>query len=453
MKSLRMFVLIAIALFSFSPLCLEQALAAEPLRIAVDYARFRGDDSNVYVEFYYSIPARLLTYTPDSAGLKAMAEVTLMINRGDSTVNASRWLVPHTVRDSSRLSSAMNLVGLSSVMIPPGSYSVRMNVLDRNNEARRDSVVFKLPIAMPDKQKLVLSDVELATSIRQGSKGSQFFKNTLEVVPNVEGVFSENQNCFIYAEVYNILAAGDSGDYVLKTAVYDGLGREIISREKPKKRAGESSVIADNIVTENLRTGTYTLMLSLQDSTGNVMSSSGKKFFIYNKALGIDSSMLALKFFVPAEEFAGMSEEDLNREFQWAKYEANGAEKDQFAALAGIDSKKKFLQEFWSRREPGKRTEYLNRVRHSNNFYRYFGMDGYRTDRGRVYITYGQPDDYDRHPNESDTRPYEVWYYNSIQGGVIFVFELRQSGGDYELVHSTHRNELHDPAWSQYSPK
>jgi hypothetical protein len=77
------------------------------------------------------------------------------------------------------------------------------------------------------------------------------------------------------------------------------------------------------------------------------------------------------------------------------------------------------------------------------------GKKGYRTDRGRVYIVYGAPDDVERHPNESESRSYEIWTYNNVQGGVIFVFLQRDVSGDYELVHSTHRSELHDENWQR----
>ena len=72
-----------------------------------------------------------------------------------------------------------------------------------------------------------------------------------------------------------------------------------------------------------------------------------------------------------------------------------------------------------------------------------------RPTRGRVVIMYGTPDDIERHPSETETRPYEIWSYNNIQGGVIFVFVQRNTAGDYELVHSTHRNELHDENWDR----
>jgi len=64
-----------------------------------------------------------------------------------------------------------------------------------------------------------------------------------------------------------------------------------------------------------------------------------------------------------------------------------------------------------------------------------------------VFIVYGPPDEYDRHPSEVDSKPYEVWYYHGIQGGVEFVFVDRTGFQEYILVHSTHRNELRDDAW------
>ena len=92
----------------------------------------------------------------------------------------------------------------------------------------------------------------------------------------------------------------------------------------------------------------------------------------------------------------------------------------------------------------GVREEYLSRVSYANTNFRVLGRDGFKTDRGRVMILYGQPDDVDRHPNETEMRPYEVWSYNNIQGGVIFVFVLRNAAGDYELVHTLEGTGVHN---------
>jgi GWxTD domain-containing protein len=296
-----------------------------------------------------------------------------------------------------------------------------------------------------------LSDLELATSIRRGQEGSPFYKNTLEVIPNVEGIFSEEQRCFLYAEAYNLLVDEKEGNYFVRTGVYDAAGREVISRERPRKRLRESSVSVDNISVSQLRSGTYTLAMALLDSVKNVVSSSGKKFFVYNPTLGIDSTLLSLDRSLALNEYSTMEEPEIDQEFAWVRYAATEDEKDQYEQLQGTESKGKFLAEFWRRRPLGLKEEYLKRVATANRDFRVLGRQGYKTDRGRVHILYGPADDYDRHPNETNSRPYEIWTYHSIQGGVIFVFVQRQSGGDHELVHSTHRNEISDQNWQRFA--
>lgn len=423
----------------------------EPLRLRVDAARFRGDEQSVYVEVYYSFPQAGLLYRADSTVFTGGVDLSVSVALRDSMVYADRWLVPHILSDTSKLSAGTNLVGVANFPLGPGDYRLKVLGRDRNDASRKDSVVLRLPIRLPDKENVSLSDLQLASSIGAGSKGTPFYKNTLEVIPNVEGVYTQDQRCYYYVEAYNLLTGSDRSDYVVRSVVFDAVGREVISREKPKKRLNESSVIVDNVTAAKLRTGTYTLALALVDSSRKVMASAGKKFYVYNPTLGIDSTLLTLSKAAVVNDYTTMDEQGMDTEFSWSRYEASESEKDQYNKLKGDEAKRKFLSDFWRRRQLGLKEEYLKRVAYTNANHRILGREGYKTDRGRVYIVYGPPDDYDRHPSDSDTRPYEIWTYNSIQGGVIFVFVLRQSGGDYELVHSTHRNELHDENWGRFA--
>jgi GWxTD domain-containing protein len=185
------------------------------------------------------------------------------------------------------------------------------------------------------------------------------------------------------------------------------------------------------------------------DTTQKTLISTGKKFFVYNPTLGVDSTLLTAAANLPLQAYVGMGEQDLDREFDESRYAALDAEKSQYEELEGADAKRNFLTEFWRRRPAGLRETYMARVEYANRAFGIMGRKGYRTDRGRVHIVYGPPDDIERHPSETETRPYEIWSYNNIQGGVVFVFVLRNSGGDHELVHSTHRNELRDDNWDR----
>ena len=424
--------------------------AAERLRVTADISRYRGsDDENIHVEIAYALPEGGLTYKPDSAGLSGMADLTLSVQRKDSLVYADRWLVPHTIQDSSSLSRGMNLIGLYKLQLPEGEYLFKLLSRDANDPLRRDSLTARIPIHRFDTNAPVLSDVAMASTIRQGVKGGLFYKNTLDVVPNVGSLYTEDQKVFYYCEAYSLLAGNDTSGFVVRTNVYDAVGKEIISRDRPKRRLAESSVIVDQFGVKNLRTGSYTMMVSLVDTANKVLASSGRKLFVYNPTLGVDSSLLASSSSLPLPQYVSMDSTELDREFAWAKYEAMDDEKVQYASLTGTQAKSKFLSEFWRHRQPGRRDEYLSRVAYANANFKIMSREGYRTDRGRVMIMYGPPDDVERHPSETESRPYEIWSFNNIQGGVIFVFVLRNAAGDYELVHSTHRNELHDENWDR----
>ena len=424
---------------------------SEPLRLAIDYARYRGNnDSTVFVEVYYSFPERSITYKPDTSGYKGFLDLTFLFRRGDSTAAADRWLVPHIIPDTTQIARGMNLVGVYKIMLDSGSYALTVIGRDRNAASRTDSLTMRLPIKPAGTARVSLSDIEFASSIRpDAQQGGTFYKNTLDVVPNATGIFSDAQPGFIYAESYNLLAGDDKSDYTLRLSVFDAVNREVVSRDKVKKRTVDASVIVDNLNVHKLRSGTYTAVLIIADSTGKAIAATGKKFYVYNPRLGVDSTLMNAGSAMPLGVFMSMEEPELDREFRWLRYEAQDVEKSQYASLSGVDAKRKFLSDFWRRRSPEMREEYLKRVAYANANYAAMGREGYRTDRGRVYIMYGPPDDNERHPNESDMRPYEIWSYHNIQGGVIFVFVQRSSTSEYELVHSTHRNELHDENWDR----
>jgi GWxTD domain-containing protein len=422
----------------------------EPLRIALDLARFRGSDNgHTMVELYYSFPRLGITYIPDSSGFAGAGDISVWVKQKDSVIQADRWLVPHTIRDSASVIRGTSLVGIHTFQVRAGEYQVKVLLRDRYDAKRRDSLLLRVPIRVIDSSRTDVSDIELATSIRQGSNGGTFYKNTLDVVPNVGGLYTEEQRCFYYAEAYNLLNSADRSDFTLRTVVADAVGKEVISRDRARKRVGESSVIVDQFSAENLRSGTYQLTLVVLDSSHKPLASSARKFFVYNSHLGVDSSLLTGGMSMPMVEYMSMDEAELDRESRWCKYEMSEAEKGQFGGLKGVEPKRKFLSDFWRRRPIGLRDEYLARISYANANYQVLGREGYRSDRGRVYVVYGAPDDIERHPNETDMRPYEIWQYNNLQGGVIFVFVQKNSGGDYELVHSTHRNELRDDNWDR----
>ncbi len=76
------------------------------------------------------------------------------------------------------------------------------------------------------------------------------------------------------------------------------------------------------------------------------------------------------------------------------------------------------------------------------NFTSSNAMSAADTDRGRVYIKYGSPDDIE-HRSSVDDKSSEIWHYRQY----IFIFRDPNGLGVYRLMHSTYPGELYNPDW------
>jgi len=149
-----------------------------------------------------------------------------------------------------------------------------------------------------------------------------------------------------------------------------------------------------------------------------------------------------------------MADEELDDLFNKSKYIATSADFDKFEKINTTEGKREFLYNFWKDKDNDVSTpvnefyrNYFSRVNLSTQRYGSLSRVGWKSDRGRVFIIYGDPSEIERYPNQVDTKPYEIWYYNELEGGVMFVFGDLTGFSDYTLLHSTLRGELRDDNW------
>jgi GWxTD domain-containing protein len=109
--------------------------------------------------------------------------------------------------------------------------------------------------------------------------------------------------------------------------------------------------------------------------------------------------------------------------------------------------KRRFLRQVFRRRNPAAAdtaiAEFLRLVAYVNSTFRESGVgsvSGWATDRGRIYLRNGRPDEVLRRPSAAP-RPYEVWKYT--RGRVrYYLFWDRTGLGNYELVGT---NDVREP--------
>ncbi len=131
-------------------------------------------------------------------------------------------------------------------------------------------------------------------------------------------------------------------------------------------------------------------------------------------------------------------------------------EKQAFKRLKTDEERQQFVEAFWLRRDPTPDTEeneykeeHYRRIAYANDHYA-SGIPGWKTDRGRIYIAYGPPDEIDSHPSggsyerpyeegggETSTYPFEDWRYRYIENvgtNVIIEFVDTTMSGEYHIA-------------------
>jgi GWxTD domain-containing protein len=133
-------------------------------------------------------------------------------------------------------------------------------------------------------------------------------------------------------------------------------------------------------------------------------------------------------------------------------------ERKAFKKLQTDEEREQYIEAFWRRRDPDPDTEeneykeeYFERIAYANEHFA-SGIPGWKTDRGRIYIMFGKPDEKETHPSggsyqresyegggSTTTYPFERWFYRYIEGvgsGVEIEFVDPTGSGEYRIARS-----------------
>jgi len=137
-------------------------------------------------------------------------------------------------------------------------------------------------------------------------------------------------------------------------------------------------------------------------------------------------------------------------------YIISDEEKSVFKNLKNEEERESFVEQFWARRNPDPRSpdnafkeEHYRRIAYANQHFT-SGVPGWRTDRGRIYIMYGKPDELESHPTggsyarpfyegggTTSTYPFEKWWYRHIEGvgdDIEIEFVDKSLTGEYRMA-------------------
>jgi len=115
-----------------------------------------------------------------------------------------------------------------------------------------------------------------------------------------------------------------------------------------------------------------------------------------------------------------------------------------FKRLTSDAERETFIEQFWLKRDPTPGTlknelkeEHYRRIAYANERFQ-ASEPGWKTDRGRVYIIFGPPDEIESHPaGGQGAYPHEIWRYRSIPNvgeNIEMEFVDKSMTGEYRLT-------------------
>ena len=369
------------------------------------------------VDIYVQVPYPEISFVREGEQYSGRFEIsaTVFSQEKQELWQKSQLVELHLKDFSQTVSNRFFSLKQFSTDLVPGKYELFVQVTDQESKKVETS---KRSIVVKDfgNDTLVLSDVMFVH--RMTFDGTR--KN---IVLNLTGMISKEQTSFyLFFEVYN-RAQIDSVQLICK---FINPKQEIVAqRTKRELLAGYRTQIIWQIDTLSIVPDQYVLIV---EAAGNSKADSGKSFRA-SVSRGCIIRMKNMPMIIT----------DIDKATEQLRYIAKGNEIDYIKEAATPDEKQKRFLEFWSKHNPDPKSsynqlmeEYYSRVEYANKNYANY-MEGWKTDRGMVLIQLGPPQNIERHPFDSDNKPYEIWYYYNQNREFMFIDET--GFGDYRLLY------------------
>jgi GWxTD domain-containing protein len=366
------------------------------------------------IEVYIQIPYKELHFLKIGDQYLANYEATVQVLTKDRDQVAERsWKNEVSVTDFNLTTSDKRFsLAHQSLDVTPGQYEIDVEIYTPENQ-KRTTQRKSLLVTDFGKDELSFSDIMLLSRLTKT-------KERMEVVPNVSGTFTRNSgSIYLLFEAYHV---SPIDSLFVVSRIYDA-EKKVVWRKEQAEPPSESKIqVFTKVDSMTFPAGTYVVVVEG-----------------FNARAGTSPALKA----TTSRRFAVMWEDipptivDIDKAIDEMRYVATNEELDSLQAGKTLDERRKRFLAFWDKRNPDPTSgrnplleEYYRRVDYANKaFTRY--LDGWKTDRGMVYIRLGPPDNIERHPFEMGSKPYEIWYYYNLNRECIFV---DYSGfGDYRL--------------------
>ena len=392
------------------------------IRFGLDTALFNYTGSETLgLEIYEQLDLDQLSVDQDS--IVNFTTTLAMISESGDTTAFDHW------NSETLWAPGRSIVNSTVLPLIPGNYSLVVTITDTGN-GKQGVVTRDLTVESVG----VLSEIELARALvpAPAESTNPLRKGEYLVFPAADGSYllPEEHMAYYYVEIYNLGGSSVQIQGRLETSSGETVfARPWVTIVIPEE--AEAVGLVDSLDLRVARnSGLYTVVFGIvaQHDTLEV-----------SKHLIVGRNLESEDVFID-DALAEFDEIQFPDHFRLI---LSHTETDIYDSL-DEDAMLRFYIAYWQG-APQQRQQFEQRCEESNR-YASIHRESWRTDRGRVYVIYGPPDDIESELFQGEHVPYEIWYYYG-GGNDSFVFADRSGTGDYEQVYSSIEGEVSYTNW------
>lgn len=410
-----------------------------------------------YVEINLEVAGESVAYRlVDSVQAQAAVSVLILIKQGEDVVNYEKY----TLR-SPLVRHAQSLLDVKRLRVPNGTYTLDITVQDLQAENNRFS--YQKPLVVNVPTQLYMTEVQLLRSFRSETGESVFAKNGfyMEALPYAFYDRAATTLNF-YAEIYNSQTLPADKSYLVRYFIEEaaavGSGR-MLSAGAQRKRPAPIDAVLVQMDIKGLPSGNYVLTVELRNAVNELLTMHQVPFQRSNPFLQepvLTDSLVATQFVQQLDstqlQYSLRAISPLFTSGDDSEMLKNVLKSGEVKAMRFFLFRH-FLRQDVNRPEQAYR-QYMEVAKAVQERFHSGFRYGFETDRGRMYLRYGKPDDLVHVEDDPNAPPYEIWvYYNfpkTRQKNVKFLFyNPTLAGEDYVLLHSNARGETNNPRWER----
>lgn len=384
-----------------------------PVNFFVDVAGYKSKiPDKTRMDFFIQVPYSSVQFVKRDDGFYAGYNITLTFTDQSKTniLFETNWKEKIRSNDFAQTLSNNNFnFSYKTYDLKPGKYYVKCIVEDSDSKKSSFRNINLTVRSIND--TLGISDIMYIADIIKDSTGEK-------IVPNISAsVTNESKKISFYFDIYSNKDQQVFLEYNLDDAKKDSTFKQT----DPQNLKTGSNTIKHTFNSLNLKPGIYTIKVILKDKDWKEITSVEK--ILYSKIYGVPINITDIQKAVDQMLYIASPQE--------LSYIKNAKDNEEML--------ERFLA-FWDKHKPDKNSEenpiqaeYYRRIDYANKNFKGFG-EGWHSDMGMIYVTFGPPSNVERHPFDSDSKPYEIWSY--FEQNRTFIFIDQTGFGDYRLYNA-----------------